>query len=121
MDDRRPEEVPQRSRVCSPSPPKKNQLPVNYGRWRFIIPSILEQRGFTNAVVHSHADPPELRRWLTEVSFQTLTEFAGKKLPKESKEAVWLSRTLEQAHEECKSGAAIHMGKLICVAQKKEA
>ncbi|KAL1986118.1 hypothetical protein VTN96DRAFT_7015 [Rasamsonia emersonii] len=97
--------------------PKKYRNGVE---WRLIIPTVLEQHGFTNAVVHSHSDPPELRRWLTEVSFQTLTEFAGKKLPKDSKEAIWLSRILEQAHEECKNGAAIHMGKLICVAQKKE-
>ncbi|KAE8378008.1 S-adenosyl-L-methionine-dependent methyltransferase [Aspergillus bertholletiae] len=86
--------------------------------WRLTIPGVLQQHGFTNVTVENHMDPPHLRRWLTEVSFQTLTEFASKQFAPDSKEATWLTQILADAHGECKNGAAIHMGKLICLAQK---
>ncbi|KAA8652363.1 class I SAM-dependent methyltransferase [Aspergillus tanneri] len=69
--------------------------------WRLTIPGVLEQHGFTNVRVENHSDPPYMRRWMTEVTFQTLTEFASKQFSRDSKEATWLARTLADAHEEC--------------------
>ncbi|OCK76824.1 S-adenosyl-L-methionine-dependent methyltransferase [Lepidopterella palustris CBS 459.81] len=88
-----------------------------YDDWLLDLPSTLQNEGFDSVQMQKHEDPLYLMRYFYEMWIVTLEEFFTT-VVKDAEQAERNLALIQESHLECKKGAAIRLGKLICIARK---